>query len=56
MHYKCVIIYILFPGTFTLVFPKATPGEVFEGLDMLTKLLAPSGERSAKQPVIEVVG
>ncbi|XP_067685245.1 protein SHQ1 homolog [Haliotis asinina] len=43
-------------GTFTIRAPKQTPGQVFEGLDMLTKLLAPRGDRSAKQPTIEVMG
>ncbi|XP_071083005.1 protein SHQ1 homolog [Haliotis cracherodii] len=43
-------------GTFTIRAPKQTPGQVFEGLDMLTKLLAPRGDGSAKQPTIEVMG
>ncbi|MEQ2212285.1 hypothetical protein XENOCAPTIV_028744 [Xenoophorus captivus] len=39
-------------GVFTLKVPKETPGEHFEGLQMLTSLLAPKGSRSAK-PLVE---
>ncbi len=39
-------------GLFTLQIPKETPGEHFEGLQMLTSLLAPVGSRSAK-PLVE---
>ncbi|XP_056607399.1 protein SHQ1 homolog isoform X2 [Triplophysa dalaica] len=39
-------------GLFTLRVPKETPGEHFEGLEMLTSLLAPKGTRSAK-PLVE---
>ncbi|XP_056130898.1 protein SHQ1 homolog [Lampris incognitus] len=39
-------------GLFTLRVPKETPGENFEGLQMLTILLAPKGSRSAK-PLVE---
>ncbi|XP_041836037.1 protein SHQ1 homolog isoform X2 [Melanotaenia boesemani] len=41
-------------GLFTLRVPKETPGEDFEGLQMLTSLLAPKGSRSAK-PLVEDV-
>lgn len=41
-------------GLFTVQLPKETPGEQFEGLQMLTSLLAPKGSRSAK-PFIEVL-
>jgi len=41
---------------FTIAIPKANPGEYFDGLNLLTKLLAPSGETSAKPPKIEVLG
>ncbi|CAI5688912.1 unnamed protein product [Oreochromis niloticus] len=41
-------------GLFTLWVPKETPGEHFEGLQMLTSLLAPKGSRSAK-PLVEEV-
>lgn len=41
-------------GLFTLRVPKETPGEHFEGLQMLTSLLAPKGSRSAK-PLVEEV-
>ncbi|KAM9813993.1 protein SHQ1 homolog [Neosynchiropus ocellatus] len=41
-------------GLFTLRVPKETPGENFEGLQMLTSLLAPRGCRSAK-PLVEDV-
>ncbi|XP_071804641.1 protein SHQ1 homolog [Asterias amurensis] len=43
-------------GSFEICLPKETPGEVFQGLDMLTKLLTPKGQRSAEQPGIEVIG
>ncbi|XP_069499304.1 protein SHQ1 homolog isoform X2 [Ambystoma mexicanum] len=39
-------------GTFTVKLPKETPGEHFEGLGMLTTLLAQKGTRSAK-PLVE---
>lgn len=39
-------------GLFTLQVPKQTSGEHFEGLQMLTSLLAPRGVRSAK-PLVE---
>jgi len=35
---------------------KATAGQYFDGLDMLTKLLAPSGNTSAAGPLIETLG
>uniref|UniRef100_A0A4W6FYI4 Protein SHQ1 homolog n=1 Tax=Lates calcarifer TaxID=8187 RepID=A0A4W6FYI4_LATCA len=41
-------------GLFTLWVPKETAGEHFEGLQMLTSLLAPKGSRSAK-PLVEDV-
>ncbi|XP_038045317.1 protein SHQ1 homolog [Patiria miniata] len=43
-------------GSFEVNLPKETPGELFQGLDMLTLLLAPKGQRSAEQPGIEVTG
>ncbi|KAJ3603017.1 hypothetical protein NHX12_030761 [Muraenolepis orangiensis] len=39
-------------GLFTLRVPKASPGDHFEGLQMLTSLLAPKGSRSAG-PLVE---
>ncbi|XP_072136686.1 protein SHQ1 homolog isoform X1 [Mobula birostris] len=42
-------------GIFTIKVPKETPEEYFEGLDMLTALLAPRGSRSAK-PLVEELG
>ncbi|XP_040926847.1 protein SHQ1 homolog isoform X2 [Betta splendens] len=44
----------LLQGLFTLQVPKETAGEHFEGLQMLTSLLAPKGSRSAK-PLVEDV-
>ncbi|XP_061584671.1 protein SHQ1 homolog [Cololabis saira] len=41
-------------GLFTLRVPKETAGEHFEGLQMLTSLLAPKGSRSAR-PLVEDV-
>ncbi|CAJ1051266.1 protein SHQ1 homolog [Xyrichtys novacula] len=41
-------------GLFTVQLPKETPGENFEGLQMLTSLLAPKGARSAN-PLVEVL-
>ncbi|XP_078677362.1 protein SHQ1 homolog [Branchiostoma floridae x Branchiostoma belcheri] len=43
-------------GTFTVLVPKECPGEHFEGLDLLTKLLAPKGVRSASGAGVEVLG
>nr|XP_056702722.1 protein SHQ1 homolog [Euleptes europaea] len=42
-------------GIFTIKLPKETPGAYFEGLDMLTALLAPKKSRSAK-PLIQEIG
>ncbi|NXU47120.1 SHQ1 protein, partial [Turnix velox] len=39
-------------GTFTIKLPKEIPGQYFEGLDMLTSLLAPKKSRSGK-PLVE---
>lgn len=44
----------LLPGLFTLRVPKETAGEHFDGLQMLTSLLAPKGSRSAKALVEEL--
>ncbi|NXI62467.1 SHQ1 protein, partial [Anseranas semipalmata] len=41
-------------GTFTIKLPKESPGQYFEGLDMLTSLLAPKKSRSAKHLVEEI--
>ncbi|KFV62327.1 Protein SHQ1, partial [Dryobates pubescens] len=41
-------------GTFTIQLPKEIPGQYFEGLDMLTSLLAPKKSRSAK-PLVEEI-
>ncbi|XP_029639621.1 protein SHQ1 homolog isoform X1 [Octopus sinensis] len=42
-------------GKFSLQIPKKVAGEMFEGLEMLTKLLTPKGKYSAKSPLIEVL-
>ncbi|XP_030062744.1 protein SHQ1 homolog [Microcaecilia unicolor] len=42
-------------GIFTVQIPKETPGQHFEGLSMLTALLAPKRTRSAK-PLVEEIG
>uniref|UniRef100_A0A8C5KY03 Protein SHQ1 homolog n=1 Tax=Jaculus jaculus TaxID=51337 RepID=A0A8C5KY03_JACJA len=42
-------------GIFTIRLPKETPGQNFEGLNMLTALLAPKKSRSAK-PLVEEIG
>ncbi|KAL8212707.1 UNVERIFIED_CONTAM: Hsp90 cochaperone shq1, partial [Gekko kuhli] len=41
-------------GIFTIKLPKETPGAYFEGLDMLTALLAPKKSRSAKPLIQEI--
>nr|KAG5704890.1 hypothetical protein BaRGS_003873 [Batillaria attramentaria] len=41
-------------GCFTAKIAKLRSGEVFEGLDMLTKLLTPPGETSAAAPGVEI--
>ncbi|XP_025053771.1 protein SHQ1 homolog isoform X2 [Alligator sinensis] len=42
-------------GIFTIQLPKEIPGQYFDGLDMLTALLAPKKARSAK-PLVEEIG
>ncbi|GAB1291114.1 Protein SHQ1 homolog [Apodemus speciosus] len=42
-------------GIFTIRLPKETPGQHFEGLNMLTALLAPRKSRSAR-PLVEEIG
>ncbi|XP_044157404.1 protein SHQ1 homolog [Bufo gargarizans] len=42
-------------GIFTVQVPKETPGQQFEGLNLLTSLLAPKGARTCK-PLIEEIG
>ncbi|XP_012379789.1 protein SHQ1 homolog isoform X2 [Dasypus novemcinctus] len=42
-------------GIFTIRLPKETPGQHFEGLNMLTALLAPRKSRTAK-PLVEEIG
>ncbi|XP_054451789.1 protein SHQ1 homolog [Pteronotus mesoamericanus] len=42
-------------GIFTIQLPKETPGQYFEGLNMLTVLLAPRKSRTAK-PLVEEIG
>lgn len=42
-------------GVFTIQLPKESPGQYFEGLDMLTSLLAPKKSRTAK-PLVEEIG
>lgn len=46
------LIHMHLSGLFTLRIPKETAGEDFEGLQLLTSLLAPKGSRSAK-PLVE---
>jgi protein SHQ1 len=47
---------IKFVGHFVVHVAKVKSGEHFEGLDLLTKLLAPSGQTSASGPLIQVLG
>ncbi|XP_003785541.1 protein SHQ1 homolog [Otolemur garnettii] len=42
-------------GIFTIRLPKETPGQHFEGLNLLTALLAPRKSRTAK-PLVEEIG
>ncbi|XP_074646856.1 protein SHQ1 homolog [Tubulanus polymorphus] len=42
-------------ASYTVKVPKLNPGEYFEGLDMITKLLAPKGKSTAAAPLIEVL-
>jgi hypothetical protein len=49
------LVYIII-GEFVIVVPKQTPGEHFEGLDMLTKLLEAKGKKPAPSSLIEVIG
>ena len=50
------LILLFVAGEFNIKVTKVKQGEQFEGLDMLTKLMATPGSTSAKAPVIEVVG
>jgi len=43
-------------GAFVVVGQKETAGQIFEGLDMLTKLLQPPGADGVTKPLIEVIG
>lgn len=54
VHFKCMCV-LCVPGLFTMRVPKETAGQHFEGLHMLTSLLAPKGSRSA-QPLVEEIG
>ena len=50
-------MYNLSTGTFTVKLPKLNPGETFEGLDLLTTLLAPKRKATApSKPLIEQSG
>lgn len=40
---------------FVITLDKVTPGQHFDGLDMLASLLAPKGQPKAKRPLIEVM-
>ena len=42
-------------GSFVIEVPKLENGEHFQGLDMLTKLLAPIGKAKTRLPLIEVI-
>uniref|UniRef100_A0A0L8GX17 Protein SHQ1 homolog n=1 Tax=Octopus bimaculoides TaxID=37653 RepID=A0A0L8GX17_OCTBM len=42
-------------GKFSIQIPKKVAGEMFQGLEMLTKLLTPKGKYSANSPLIEVL-
>ncbi|XP_076039747.1 protein SHQ1 homolog [Oratosquilla oratoria] len=43
-------------GVFVITCQKQTPGENFQGLDMLTSLLTPPGTSGVNKPLIEVIG
>ena len=43
-------------GSFIIKVDKENAGEHFEGLDLLTKLLAPVGSSNASGRLIEVIG
>lgn len=47
--------YISDNGVYVVHMPKQSPGQVFTGLDLLTKLLAPNPRTVRAQPVIEVL-
>lgn len=42
-------------GKFSLKFTKKNYAEFFQGLEMITSLLTPKGEKTAKLPLIEVI-
>lgn len=47
--------YVSENGMYVVHMPKQSPGQVFTGLDLLTKLLAPSPRAAPARPVIEVL-
>uniref|UniRef100_L7M606 Protein SHQ1 homolog n=1 Tax=Rhipicephalus pulchellus TaxID=72859 RepID=L7M606_RHIPC len=47
--------YISDNGVYVVHMPKQSPGQVFTGLDLLTKLLAPNPRAVRARPVIEVL-
>lgn len=56
MH-NYIVICLNVIGTFSVNLPKLHPGEFFEGLDLLTTLLAPKKRAPATtKPLIELTG
>lgn len=47
--------YVSDNGVYVVHMPKQSPGQVFTGLDLLTKLLAPNQRTGPARPVIEVL-
>lgn len=52
----CKVNYDSNSGYFNIVMSKKCPDQVFEGLDMISKLLQPRGNSKADKPNIEVLG
>lgn len=48
-------LFFFFKGKFSLKFTKKNYAEFFQGLEMITSLLTPKGEKTAKLPLIEVI-
>ena len=48
-------MHLLLPGIFLIKLAKVKQGEVFEGLELLTKILSPAKRTVAATPVIEVI-
>ena len=52
---SCILVIFCTVGLFTICLPKLVKGRNFPDLDLVTKLLAPTGKSSTLSPGIEVI-